>query len=153
MKATHTFRAEHITAGYDSKTILHDVSIICLLITLASVQITGATFFQAIGKPIQALILGLTRQFLALIPLFLIIPPYFGIEGVWWCYPAAAVFQELIALVTDTVFIEVFNTCLIIAAQCNEVEVMEEGCFVSILRINSAHNVAIEIHKTKRCSF
>ncbi len=27
MRATHTFRAENITAGYDQKTILHDVSV------------------------------------------------------------------------------------------------------------------------------
>ena len=27
MKSTHTFQAEGITAGYDNRTILHDVSI------------------------------------------------------------------------------------------------------------------------------
>lgn len=27
MKPTHTFQAEHVTAGYDNKTILHDISV------------------------------------------------------------------------------------------------------------------------------
>jgi len=27
MKLTHTFQAEHVTAGYDNKTILHDISV------------------------------------------------------------------------------------------------------------------------------
>lgn len=67
----------------------HAVRIICLMITLASVQITGSTFFQAIGKPIQSLIMGLMRSFICLIPLLLLLPSLFGLDGIWWCYPAA----------------------------------------------------------------
>ncbi|MBP5448681.1 MAG: hypothetical protein J6Y01_01030, partial [Spirochaetales bacterium] len=74
------------------------VRMICSLITLASVQIVGATFFQAIGKPVQSLIMGLMRSFICLIPLLLILPRLFGLNGIWWSYPAADLLGTIITL-------------------------------------------------------
>ncbi len=50
-------------------------------------QVVGATYFQAVGKPIQAAILSLSRQVLIFIPLLLILPNYWGIDGVWRTAP------------------------------------------------------------------
>ena len=72
------------------------VRMICSLITLASVQIVVATYFQAVGKPIQSLILGLMRSFICLIPLLLILPRLLGLEGIWWSYPAADLLGTII---------------------------------------------------------
>ena len=74
----------------------HVVRMICSLITLASVQILVATYFQAVGKPIQSLILGLMRSFICLIPLLLILPRLLGLEGIWWSYPAADLLGTII---------------------------------------------------------
>lgn len=60
-----------------------------LFIPLAAVQILGSTYFQAVGKGRHALALGLSRQFLVLIPLILALPRFFGLDGVWYAYPAA----------------------------------------------------------------
>ena len=75
------------------------VRMICSLITLASVQIVGATFFQAVGKPVQSLVMGLMRSFICLIPLLLILPRLFGLNGIWWSYPAADLLGTIITLV------------------------------------------------------
>jgi len=56
-------------------------------IPLAAVQIIGSTYFQSIGKPIESLILGISRQFLILIPLVVIMPRLFSLNGIWLSFP------------------------------------------------------------------
>lgn len=47
----------------------------------------GGAFFQAIGKPVPALILTLARQGLFMIPLMYIISHFMGLDGVWISMP------------------------------------------------------------------
>jgi len=56
---------------------------------LIAVQLIGAAYFQAIGKPLPALILSLSKQGFFLIPLVLILPLFFGLNGVWYSFPIA----------------------------------------------------------------
>lgn len=60
-------------------------------------QIAGANYFQFIGKPKHSMFLGLSRQILLLIPAALILPLFFGLDGVWL---AGAVSDGLSALLT-----------------------------------------------------
>ena len=52
-------------------------------------QIVSASYFQAVGKPREALLLMLSRQVLMLIPAMLILPHFFGLDGVWAALPTA----------------------------------------------------------------
>lgn len=52
-------------------------------------QIISSTYFQAVGKARQAAVLSLSRQVLFFIPLLLILPHFWGIEGVWRTAPIA----------------------------------------------------------------
>ena len=63
--------------------------VMVLFIPLASLQITGSTYFQAVGKKTQSMMLGLSRQFLLLIPIVLILPLFIGVDGVWMAFPIA----------------------------------------------------------------
>jgi putative MATE family efflux protein len=63
---------------------------------LISVQLIGSAYFQAIGKAIPALLLTLTKQGFFLIPLILILPPFFGLNGVWWSFPIADVLSAIV---------------------------------------------------------
>ncbi|PKL23372.1 MAG: MATE family efflux transporter [Spirochaetae bacterium HGW-Spirochaetae-3] len=63
--------------------------IMVLLIPFAALQITGSTYFQAIGKGTQSLLLGLSRQFILLIPIVLVLPLFIGVDGVWMAFPIA----------------------------------------------------------------
>ena len=46
-------------------------------------------FFTSIGKPIKGIFLSLTRQILFLLPLLVILPLFFGIDGVMFAAPVA----------------------------------------------------------------
>jgi len=53
------------------------------------IQPISATFFTAIGKPKKGIFLSLTRQILFLLPLILILPLVFGIDGIMYAGPVA----------------------------------------------------------------
>jgi putative MATE family efflux protein len=72
--------------------------IMVMFIPAAAVQITSSTYFQAVGRATEALVLGLSRQFILLIPFVLILPRFFGVDGVWMAYPLADVLATTITL-------------------------------------------------------
>lgn len=67
-----------------------------MLIPIIGFQIVGANYFQAVGKPIQSTILSLSRQVLIFIPLLLILPNLWQIEGVWRTAPIADVLSVML---------------------------------------------------------
>ena len=72
--------------------------VIVLMLPLIGVQFIGASFFQAIGKPIPSLVLGMSRQYLLLIPLVIILPKFFGIMGVIASFPIADALSTVITV-------------------------------------------------------
>jgi Na+-driven multidrug efflux pump len=66
------------------------------VLPLVGFQIVGSGYFQATGKPFQATILALSRQVLLLIPLLLILPRFWGLQGIWWSPPLADLGSTLI---------------------------------------------------------
>lgn len=73
------------------------ISVLCMLVV--GVQMIGAAYFQAVGKKISSLILGLLRQVIFLIPLVIIFPRFFGIDGVWFAFPFADFFATLVTII------------------------------------------------------
>tara|TARA_Y100000589_G_scaffold186982_1_gene177029 strand:+ start:347 stop:1720 length:1374 start_codon:yes stop_codon:yes gene_type:complete len=74
----------------DTKLIKHAPNAIFWIFSATPVivfHLIAPSYYQAIGKAIPALLLTLTKQGLFLIPFVLILPIYFGIEGVWYSFP------------------------------------------------------------------
>jgi putative MATE family efflux protein len=67
-------------------------------IPVLSIQITGATLFQALGKARPAIVFSLLRRVLLFIPLIIILPRFtqLGLLGVWLSYPIADIFSAII---------------------------------------------------------
>jgi putative MATE family efflux protein len=63
---------------------------------IIAVQLIGASYFQAIGKAVPALLLSLTKQGFFLIPLILILPAFYGVWGVWISFPIADVLATIV---------------------------------------------------------
>lgn len=60
-----------------------------IALPLIGIQIIGGTYFQSVGKAGPAMFLGLSRQFVFLIPLVLVLPQIMGIDGIWYSTPIA----------------------------------------------------------------
>ena len=58
---------------------------------LMGVGFIGGAYFQAIGKPIPALVLTLARQGLFMIPLMFILAHFYGLDGVWASLPVGEI--------------------------------------------------------------
>jgi putative MATE family efflux protein len=65
------------------------VLIMLLGMPLIGLNIVAITLFQALGKARPSFILSLSRQLLFLIPLVVILPGFYGLDGVWAAYPAS----------------------------------------------------------------
>ncbi len=50
-------------------------------------QIVATNFFQALGMAGKSIFLSLTRQVFFMIPLLLMLPPHYGLDGVWMAFP------------------------------------------------------------------
>lgn len=72
--------------------------IVFLVFPLIGFQMVTGNFFQSIGKPIRSIIMSLSRQLIILIPCLIIMPKYFGINGVWYSMPVADGLSVILAL-------------------------------------------------------
>jgi Na+-driven multidrug efflux pump len=68
-----------------------------LLFPIIGFQMVTANYFQAVGKPLQGTILSLSRQFLLYIPILLLLPRIFGLDGVLFAMPLADVGAVIIS--------------------------------------------------------
>ena len=72
--------------------------IVFLVFPLIGFQMVTGNFFQSIGKPIRSIIMSLSRQLIILIPCLIIMPKYFGINGVWYSMRVADGLSVILAL-------------------------------------------------------
>ncbi len=63
-------------------------------------QIVIQNFFQSIGKPKLSIFLSLTRQLLFLLPFLIILPRYYGVNGVWASMCGSDLIAFIVAVVT-----------------------------------------------------
>lgn len=62
-------------------------------------QVTSTQFFQSIGMSSKSMLLSLSRQVLFQLPLLIILPRYFDIDGIWYALPIADIASGLIAMI------------------------------------------------------
>lgn len=74
-----------------------------LCLPLLSVSVMSIGYFQATQKPKVAIVLGLLRQFILLIPLLYFLPKEFGLIGVWASVPIS----DAIAIVISALMIAI----------------------------------------------
>ena len=80
-----------------------------IMFPLIGSQVIFTTFFQSIGKAKISMLLSLTRQVLFLIPAVLVLPPLFGLNGVWASLPVADVLAVIVTSSTLFFFIRRFE--------------------------------------------
>jgi putative MATE family efflux protein len=78
-----------------------------LMFPVIGIQMIGANYFQAVGKPLQSTILSMSRQLLFYIPILSVLPRFFAryglspLDGVFAAMPCA----DILAVSCTTVFL------------------------------------------------
>ncbi len=67
-----------------------------IFLPIIGFQIVAANYFQAVGKPKHSALLSLSRQVLILIPALLILPKFFGLNGLLVAGPTADIISSLL---------------------------------------------------------
>jgi len=75
----------------------HAIRIMLLGMPLIGLNVVSMTVFQALGKARPSFLLSLSRQVLFLIPLVVILPGYFELDGVWAAYPISDLLAFLLS--------------------------------------------------------
>ena len=73
------------------------------MLPIIGISITGSNYMQSVGKAKSAMILGLLRQVILLIPMIIILPKFLGLDGIWY---AQAISDLLSTIITITVLVK-----------------------------------------------
>lgn len=94
-------------AGVIAKLFMQDpqqiaCAVNCLHVTtvgfwMVGFQIVATNYFQSLGMAAKSIFLSLTRQVIFMIPALLILPPIFGLDGVWACFPIGDFLSTIVA--------------------------------------------------------
>ena len=101
------FAPEYVVRLFGNETDLYnEFAVRCfrtflLALPIVGFQIGSSIFFQAIGKPVIASVLSLSRQILFLIPSVLILSSAMGVIGILWAGPTA----DSLSTTLTTVFV------------------------------------------------
>ena len=93
---------------------LIDLSVHAMRITMITFPIIGyqmviANFFQSIGKAKVSIFLSLSRQLLFLIPMLLVLPSLYGVDGVWYSMPVADTISSVVTAIIMALFMRRIN--------------------------------------------
>ncbi|MDR0988700.1 MAG: MATE family efflux transporter [Prevotellaceae bacterium] len=72
--------------------------IVVFFFPIVGFQMVASNYFQSIGMAAQAIFLSLTRQLIFLLPALIVLPHFFGVEGVWYSMPLSDLLASLVAL-------------------------------------------------------
>ena len=70
--------------------------IIILAWPVIGFQVVAGHFFQSVGKAKIAMFLTLLRQVIVLLPLLIVMPGWFGLNGIWAAFPVADAISALV---------------------------------------------------------
>lgn len=68
----------------------HAIRIVMLMWPFVGFMIITSNYFQATARPQITLFLSLLRQVIVFLPAVLILPKFFGTDGVWYSYPISS---------------------------------------------------------------
>ncbi|EPZ53649.1 na+ driven multidrug efflux pump domain protein [[Clostridium] sordellii ATCC 9714] len=71
------------------------------MMPLVPISILGSNYIQSVGKAKKAIILGLLRQVIILIPVTIILSKLIGLDGVWYAQPVS----DFIAIVITWIIV------------------------------------------------
>lgn len=104
------------------------------LVTFTCIIKMTSIFFQAVGKPAQAVISSMIRDIVCFIPLILILPKSFGIEGILFAAPVADFIAMIVAAVLTVAFMRSLKTEQMTTQDNAVLKASKQGVIITIGR-------------------
>lgn len=82
---------------------VHAMNIFFIMLTILPINIFGVGYFQSTAQNKKSFILSISRQGLFIIPALIILPKYYGLDGVWLATPVS----DFISISLTTIFLAV----------------------------------------------
>jgi putative MATE family efflux protein len=79
---------------------MHAIRIIMIMFPFVGFMVLSSNYFQATARPQISLFLSMLRQIIVLIPCVLILPRFWGLDGIWFSFPISA----FVAVLTSSLF-------------------------------------------------
>ena len=83
--------------------------IVAIFFPIIGMQMVTGNFFQSIGMARQAIFLSLTRQLIFLLPCLIILPTFWGADGVWASLPTADLLSWIVSVSVLTHYLRKFK--------------------------------------------
>lgn len=99
----------------------------------------SSIFFQAVGNPIKASIVSLTRDIVCFVPLVIILPSFMGVEGALYADPVADAIGIVITIILlITFFIKLNKNETVKDNKITEIFDSKEGVIITISRMHGS---------------
>ncbi|MDD2550421.1 MAG: MATE family efflux transporter [Bacteroidales bacterium] len=92
--------------------------IFMMALPIIGFQIVAGNFFQSTGKAIISAFISLLRQVIVLIPILLILPPIWGLTGVWVSAPISDVIAGIVSFIFLNREIRRLNRAIACSGEC-----------------------------------
>lgn len=106
---------------------------LCLVTFTCTIKMTSI-FFQAVGKPLHAVISSMIRDIICFIPLIIILPIFFGIEGILFAAPSADFIAMIVAAALTATFMRALKTCRSAESANAILKPSDKGVIITIAR-------------------
>lgn len=106
---------------------------LCLVTFTCTVKMTSI-FFQAVGKPIRAAVASMIRDIICFVPLIIILPCFFGIQGILFAAPSADLIAMIVAVVLTATFLKTLKISPADERPGAEIIPSEKGVIITIAR-------------------
>lgn len=98
----------------------------------------SSIFFQAVGNPIKASIISLARDILIFVPLVIILPRFFGIEGILYAAPVADFVSIIITIILLILFFKKLGYEEVIKSNNAKILDSKDGVIITISRMHGS---------------
>ena len=106
---------------------------LCLVTFTCTIKMTSI-FFQAVGKPIRAVIASMIRDIICFIPLIIVLPLFFNIEGILFAAPCADLIAMIVAVLLTVTFMRSLKENTASEDNSAVLKPSKEGVIITIAR-------------------
>ncbi|MBQ7912358.1 MAG: cytidylate kinase family protein [Clostridia bacterium] len=108
--------------------------IFLMLVTFTCIIKMTSIFFQAVGKPIRAVIASMIRDIVCFIPLIIILPIFFDIEGILFAAPCADFLAMIVAVALTVTFMKALKNTSTENVGNTVIKPSKKGVIITIAR-------------------